>query len=57
MPIPIEIGWIITLIWLGLRKLKELNLEVKLVEFGGSLLKIEREKKDPTVTESCISVC
>lgn len=57
MPIPIEIGWIITLIWLGLRKLKELKLEVKLVEFGGSLLKIEREKKDPTVTESCISVC
>ena len=46
MPIPIEIGWIITLIWLGLRKLKEFKFEVKFVEFGGSVLKREREKQE-----------
>lgn len=47
MPKPIEIGWIITLIWPGLRKLK--NYKLVELESGESGIKGEREKKQENI--------
>lgn len=57
MLIPIEIGWIITLIWIGLRKLR-VKVWGKICWIWGICSKKRKRKtgKDPTVTETCISV-